>query len=144
MSPSDSALRPTRIIHGILLVSVLLYATLGEKIGPAEAKDLKILPQLFALLAALNVVIALLAHYRMVRPAGDALRLRPDDAESLGRWRAGNLISLVLCESVALFGFVLRLLGGTFLVSAPFYSVAILLLLVWTLRLDDSRAGPAQ
>ncbi len=144
MSPSDSALRPMRIIHGVLLVSVLLYAALGEKIGPADAKDLKILPQLFALPAVVNVLIAFFAQYRVVRPAGDALRLRPDDAESLGRWRAGNLISLVLCESVALFGFVLRLLGGTVLVSAPFYSVAILLMLVWRPRLEVSRAGAAQ
>jgi len=46
-----------------------------------------------------------------------------------------------MCESVALFGFVLRMLGGTLLISAPFYVVAILLMLLWTPRLEISRAG---
>jgi len=40
--------------------------------------------------------------------------------------------------AVVLFGLVLRMLGGTFLGSAPFYAVAILLMLLWVPRLDVS------
>ena len=133
-----------RIIHAVLLVSVLLYAAIGEKVGPAEPRDLKILPQLFALPAILNVGIALFARSRVVRAAEEALRLPPDDAPALARWRAGNILALALCESVALLGFVLRVLGGTLLISAPFYGAAFLLMLLWAPRLEVSAVGGGQ
>jgi hypothetical protein len=66
------------------------------------------------------------------------LRRQPQDPLALGRWRAGNLASLALCEAVALYGFVLRMLGGTFLGVTPYYAVAILLMLAWTPRLHES------
>jgi hypothetical protein len=139
MNFADSQLRFLRILHGALLISILFYGAFGEKLGPAEPKDLKFLPPLFAAPAIVNALIALFFRARMVRPAEDALRLRADDAQALGRWRVGNIVVLVMCESVALFGFVLRMLGGTLLISAPFYMVAILLMLLWTPRLEISR-----
>ena len=141
MNFADAQLRFMRILHAVLPISILFYAAFGEKLGPAEPKDLKILPPLFAAPAVVNVLIALFFRARMVQPAEEALRLRADDALALGRWRAGNIVVLVMCESVALFGFVLRMLGGTLLISAPFYVVAILLMLLWTPRLEISRAG---
>ncbi len=49
MNPSESSLRLMRLVHGALLVSMFFYAVLGEKLGPAEARELKIFPQAFAL-----------------------------------------------------------------------------------------------
>jgi len=50
---------------------------------------------------------------------------------AVSRWRFGNLLSFVLAESVVLFSFALRFLGGTTWQSLPFYVVGIALMLVW-------------
>jgi len=88
MNLADAQLRFMRILHAVLLISILFYAAFGEKLGPAEPKDLKILPPLFAAPAIVNVLIALFFRARIVRrPAEEALRLRADDAR---HWGAGG------------------------------------------------------
>ncbi len=138
MNVIQSTVRQMRILHGVLLVSMVLYAALGEKLGPAERRELKIIPLALAVQALLCLGIALFFQARMVRAAAEALCLRPEETQPLQRWRTGNIISFLLCEAAALFGLVLRMLGGTFLGSAPFYAVAILLMLLWVPRLDVS------
>ena len=80
----------------------------------------------------------------MVKMAEEALRLRPHDTQALNRWRGGTLASLCLCDSIALSGFALPLLGETLHWVLPFYGAAILLMLLWTPRLEVSGPGPAQ
>ena len=138
MSPIESVVRQIRILHAALLLSLVLYVIAGEELAPAEAKGLAHWDRAFVPLLILTAGVAAVIRQRMVRPAEEALRLRSDDPTAVGRWRTGNLISYVLCEAVALYGFVLRMLGQTLWQAGPFYAVAILLMLVWTPRLQLS------
>ncbi len=121
-----------------MLISIVFYRVLGEKVGPKEPRDVHFFLQGPAIAAFFCVGGAFFFH-RMVGAAEEALRLRPEDSAALARWRTENIVCFVLCEAVALWGFLLRMLGGTFLRAAPFYAVAILLMLVWTPRLDVSQ-----
>jgi hypothetical protein len=77
------------------------------------------------------VGIALLFRIKMLQPAIENLQEKADDQIALARWRAGNILSFVLAESIVLFGFALRFLGGTITQSLPFYIVGVALMLVW-------------
>jgi len=142
MSPIESVVRQIRMLHAVLLLSLMLYVFVGEKLAPTEARGPEHLDRAFIPLLILTPGVAAVIRQRMVSPAEEALRLRPDDLPALGRWRAGNLISYVLCEAVALYGFVLRMLGHTLWQAGPFYAVAMLLMMVWRPRLQVS--GPSR
>ena len=77
------------------------------------------------------LAIALFLRIKMVQPGAVILQEKPDDQTALARWRAGNILSFVLAETVVLFGFALRFIGGTTWQSLPFYIVGIALMLVW-------------
>jgi F0F1-type ATP synthase membrane subunit c/vacuolar-type H+-ATPase subunit K len=62
------------------------------------------------------------------------LAAQPEDATALNRWRAGYIITYALCEAMALFGLVLRVLGFTLSEVTPFYLVGFVLILVFTPR----------
>ena len=119
-----------------LFVAVLLYAAIGEKIGGAAAGDVRLLKQVLIVAGVATLGTAVVIRQRMVRPGEETLRLQPENLEALGRWRAGYLASLVLCEAVGIYGLVLRMLGGSFLEAAPFYGFALVLLVVWMPRAD--------
>jgi len=140
MNQVESAVRLLRTVQAALLVSIVLHAVVSQKIT-TEPRDVTLFHRMFIALTILLVGIAMVFRVRMVGPAAETLRLRPEDAQMLTRWRTGSLVSLVLCEAVGLYGFALRVLGGEFLLSAPFYAVAILLMLVWRPRLEVSRPG---
>ena len=130
----DASLRLLRIIRAALLGFVVLYAAMGELEGPKEPKDVKQM-QLILMVLAVSVVVTLsICRQVKIRPAEDTLRSQPEDAVALARWRAGNIVTFVVAEAVALYGLVLRFLGGTFLQALPFYTAAAVLMLVFTPR----------
>jgi hypothetical protein len=53
-------------------------------------------------------------------------------------WRFSTLLSLVLAESIALYGFVLRFMGASRRVSWPFFVCALILMVVWRPQLELS------
>jgi len=129
-------LRDVRIIHGVMLVSVLLYMLVIFQIHPREGRLSPAMPGAFAILCATEIAVALVLRARLLTPCMEILCSNPDDEQALGRWRTGNIISFVLAEMVALFGFVLKLLGTSWFVAGPFFATAIFLLLIWTPRID--------
>ena len=80
--------------------------------------------------------MALVLRSRLLAPCLEILRSNPDDAQALGRWRTGNIVSFVIAEAVALLGFALKFLGASWFVAAPFFATGIFLLLIWTPRID--------
>ena len=80
------------------------YAAIGEKVGGAAAGDVRLLKQvlIMAVVATLGTVVVI--RQRRVCPGGETLRLQLENLEALGRWRAGYLASLVLCEAVGIYG----------------------------------------
>src|SRR5437879_11220850 len=90
------------------------------------------------------ICIALVVRGRLVNPAKQKLELDASDSGALSRWRMGTLISLVLVESVALYGLALRVIGSTRSQTLPLYLSAIAIMLLWPHRLDlhSSRSAP--
>jgi hypothetical protein len=130
MEPARKAVQVIRIA---LLVSVALYVFIGERMGlsPPDAPDRNFY---FAVtLVALTTVGMSFAVWRLfVLRSEAALAAQPGDAVALKRWRAGYIFTYALCEAVALFGFVLRILGFTLSEVVPFYIVAFVLMILFS------------
>ena len=127
----DASLRLLRIIQLALLVSVVFYIAIAEKVGPQVPKDVKQMQMILMALAVGVVGTIFIFRQRMLTHAEEALRSQPEDVVALACWRAGNIITLVLAEAVVLYGLVLRFMGGTLLQAAPFYAAGALLMVVW-------------
>ncbi len=128
------AVATMRFIHIALLVATCIYAGMGEFLAPRQPRDPGALQVVLLFIAIADVGVALLVRARMVAPATADLMRRPDDSAAWNRWRAGHLFTLVMLETVVLFGFVLRMLGGTFRQAALFYGIGLVLLLIFTPR----------
>jgi hypothetical protein len=89
----------------------------------------------FAAISAGSIGAAFFIRMRLIQPAVVRLRENPEDGPAAGRWRAGVLFSLVLCETVVLFGLALRMMGVEWNVCGVFYAVGIFFLLAWTPKL---------
>ncbi|HVO62835.1 MAG TPA: hypothetical protein VMT53_18010 [Terriglobales bacterium] len=77
----------------------------------------------------------------MVDKAAAALGSQPQDSSALARWRGGTIVTLVLCESVALFGFVLRMLGFSLSQAGTFYLAALVLMVFFLPRRPEQVVG---
>ena len=141
MTQVASAVQKVRTVQIVLMITIPLYGLAGESLAPLVPKELKIILPAILMFDLFIVVGGLILRARMVRAAEEALRLHPDDAQALNRWRAGTLGLLVLTESVALSGVALRIMGSSFWDVVPFYAGAILLMLLWTPRLDVSSSN---
>ena len=143
MDEVDAMTKKLRLVWLALLVSIVLYVTVAEMVKPENVGsvfDSRIVHGALIALAVLLVGVAVVLRQRKVRPFEEEVRsgrvstegaLSPEQTSQVGRWQGGHLASWIMCEAVALFGFVLRFLGGTRLEAAPFYAVAVLLMVVW-------------
>jgi len=137
MMLAQRSLQSARLIHFALLFATVAYTAIPFLTGPP-----KVQPPSAILLFALGIVSlsSLTAGFfirsRLVQPAREALRSNPDDSAAARRWRSGVIISLMFCETILLFGFALRFLGGSWNVCGAFYGVGIFFLLAWTPRLE--------
>jgi hypothetical protein len=120
-----------RIIYGLLLLAAIFYVLTAQKLFHHEAHDVHLIWLGFLVTGLTLVGVGRFFRLKMLQPAAATLQTIPDDQSSLARWRIGNLLSCLLAESVVLFGFALRFLGGTSTQSLPFYIVGIALMLVW-------------
>jgi hypothetical protein len=144
MTQSEIAVKTLRTVQAAFIVSIVLYAFLAERLIQRSANwPERRLVTGFTILAIAMICIALVVRSRMVNPAKERLELDGADSGALNRWRVGTLFSLVLVESVALYGFVLRVMGGTRSQTWPFYLAAIFIMVIWTPNLDLDSSGSA-
>jgi hypothetical protein len=131
----EPARRAVQIVRIALLVSILLYVLIGERVGQiTAAAPLRNLYFLLTLVA-LTTVGMIFAVWRLFVLRSEAtLAAQPEDKAALKRWRSGYIISYSLCEVVALFGLALRILGFALSEVAPFYLVGFVLILLFSPR----------
>lgn len=135
----EASLRLLRILQAAMLVSIVLYAVVGEVAGPQHPKAVSpALILILAIVASCTVLAAFLLRRLMVFRSLGVLAHQPSDAVALSRWRAGYIVTFALCESIALYGLVLRILGQTLSHSAPFYLAGFLLMLYFGPRRPPS------
>ncbi|MBZ5528566.1 MAG: hypothetical protein LAN71_11775 [Acidobacteriia bacterium] len=136
MYAARSTLNQVRILHAVfLLTQFLLVFVLWLEHSPERSLAREILVA-FAVVSASNVLILGGIRSRHLTAALDILRNTPDDAAALGRWRMANIFGFTFAESVSLFGVALKFLGAKWNVAGLFFAAGILLLLLWTPRLD--------
>ena len=142
--PMDPAKRTLNIIRAALLVSVALYMFVGEqlasgKVGAANA----MLFEVMAIVAVANVVLIVVIRRSMVAPSIAALRNSTGDVAALNRWRVGYLVTYALCEAVALYGLILRIMGFSFRLVVPFYLASVILMIYFSPRSVEAESSTA-
>ena len=118
------------MIRAAMLMAIVLYMFIGEKIAVGRSPVSPVVFQAIAVISIMTVVALFALRRVMVLPAFASLQTSPNDARALGRWRAGYIVSYALCEALALYGFALRVVGFPFSQVVLFY-VASLALLVY-------------
>jgi hypothetical protein len=111
-----------------MLGSILLYAAVGEILGPGVRG---VNPALSYMLTTAGVAIVgmiFVVRRTLVFRSAESLALNPDDSMALNHWKTGYLATYAFCEALALFGLVLRFVGSNFQQSAPFYVGGLILL----------------
>ena len=138
MKAWDLRMRTARILHVAFLLSVPIFAAVGEFAGShtetSEVQNFAVIRLVFFVACAAAALIGFQFRARMLPAAMDALRRDPGDADASQRWLSGHIIPYALAEAVGACGFALRFLGGTLYESLPFYAVALGLLLAWIPR----------
>lgn len=129
-----AALRTIRLIQFAMLVSIGIYAVVGEVAGTrlvVNANTLYVIS--FASISLVGAI--LVVRKTMVLQSEAELAEKPGDAVILARWRTGYTVTYVLCEALALFGLLLRIMGFPLLQVWPYYAGSIALLLLFWPRL---------
>jgi hypothetical protein len=126
----NAAVRRVRLVRIGMMLSVVLYAVVGQEIGhPAQAAPDSTFYFAIALLTLVNVALVLATRRWLVVPAEAVLARQPDDRVAMGRWQMGYIVTYALSEAVALFGLVLRLQGFPLAQVAIFYAVGLILMM---------------
>jgi hypothetical protein len=130
-----AAVRLMRQVQIALLVSIVLYVVAGERLARTVTHDpANALFHALSLISISLVGTTLVVRRTLVFPAEAVLKERPDDSVAAARWRAGYIFLFALCETLGLFGFVLRSLGFTLANVWGFYLGGFLLLLLYSPR----------
>jgi hypothetical protein len=127
MNPS---IRVVRVLQCSMIVSVLLFIYVLYTVQPAP-QSVSASFQWSIVFCAIASAIAGIIVQRVIINA-------PDQPNSLGqtstpqsRWLTGHILRFATAESVALFGFVLRMMGSTSNLVTVLFVTSLLLLLLW-------------
>src|SRR5215469_15941154 len=122
------ALKTLRAVQWSMLASILLYALVGEVLGPRARGVDATLSYLFSTLAVGIIGTIFVIRRTLVLRAASTLATQPEDSLSLSQWKAGYITTYALCEALALFGLVLRFRGAELQQSLLFYIGGFVLL----------------
>jgi len=126
-----TAVKTVRLIQIAMLVSVGIYAVVGEVAGRHLNTDATVIYAIsFASISLVGAI--LVVRKTMVLQSEAELKAKPGDPVILARWKTGYFVTYALCEALALFGLVLRMLGFSLNQVWPYYAGSfVLLLLFW-------------
>ena len=138
MDDAQEAVRSIRILNGVFLMTVFLYAVIGEQLAGSgwEGAYLKMLRLFLSPVALVLSVIALFFGWQKARGAEEELLRDPQNMDALVRWKSGHIAAFISCETVALLGLVVRFSGGALRDAAPFYIGGLILLLLFFPRAE--------
>ncbi|HET9408971.1 MAG TPA: hypothetical protein VFO39_17135 [Candidatus Sulfotelmatobacter sp.] len=128
--------RTIRTIQYAFLFSILLYGVVGEIIRSHSGYLNPAFSYVLTAVAMGVVGMIFVVRRTWVLPAAQSLRSRPDNPVSLNHWKTGYLVTYSLCEALAIFGFLLRLLGFGMQQSVTFYFCGFILLAFFSPKRD--------
>ena len=124
----SNALKLLRTLQLTLLGSIVLYAIVGEVVGPLRGSANPTLSYVLTTVGVAVVGMILVVRRTLVLRSATALAERPEDSLTLNHWKTGYIATYALCETLALFGLILRFMGFGFQQSVPFYAGGFVLL----------------
>ena len=128
------ALKMLQTVQWSMLASILLFAFVGQVASrPARGVDPS-LTYLFTTLGVALVGVIFVVRRTLVLRAAESLATHPEDNLSLSHWRTGYLATYALCEGLALFGLIQRVLGASLQQSTPYYLGGFILLFFFRAR----------
>ena len=127
--------RSLQVVRFAMLISIVLYVVITRMI-PASTHSAPnpIILETVALLAFADLGILLFLRRILVSGPAEVLRTEPGESAALARWKAGQVITWALAESIALFGVVLHFLGFPITQVAPFFVVGAVVILIFPPR----------
>ena len=126
----NPAIVMVRTMQVAFIFSVLVFLYVLHVVHPAP-KIVDPSMQLFIACAAFTSIILGFIVPRALLRIPNELFFRAEGSEPRRRWLAGHIFRFATAESVALFGFVLRMMGDTSRVVTAFFAVSLLLLILW-------------
>jgi hypothetical protein len=121
-------LRMLRIVQWTMLGSILLYVVIGEVLGTGGRAVDPSLSYVFSTASVAIVGIIFVVRRTLVLRSAESLAAHPDDAATLNHWKNGYLATYVLCEALAVFGLIQRIMGFNLQQSLPYYLGGFVLL----------------
>lgn len=137
----ETALRTIRILQIAMLISIALYVWIGERVAENVARANPAFYYAVSLVSISVVGVIFVVRRVMLSRFEAQLSIQPNDNALLTRWRAGYIVIYALCESVALFGFVLRFLGFPLARIWIFYLSGFALMLMFGPRQPKAELG---
>lgn len=133
----EASLKQLRIVHVALLLSIVLYGFVSAR-APARQMPAATVLHAIALLSVADVIAILVLRNKLLASAGKILSIQPEDGVALARWRATHILIWVLCEVIALYGFILRYLGLPMRQAMYFFAGGFLLIAFFAPRKPGS------
>jgi F0F1-type ATP synthase membrane subunit c/vacuolar-type H+-ATPase subunit K len=126
----NPAIRVVRILQCAIIVSVLLFYYVLHVTHPAP-QSVNANFQLAVVCCAIASAMAGFIMQRAIKNAPDRPNASGQKSTPRGRWLSGHVIRFATAESVALFGFVLGMMGSTSNVVIALFAGSLLLLVFW-------------
>jgi hypothetical protein len=140
----NTAKTTLNIIRAALIFAIAIYMFTGEQFALGEPRPINaILFQVMAVVAVVNIVLIFIVRRSMVASSLAVVGTNPGDKVALNRWRTGYVITYALCEAVALYGFVLRIMGFSFRTVVPFYLASFILMIYFGPRIVEAQSSSA-
>jgi hypothetical protein len=129
----NPAIRQVRIMQYTFIVSVLLFYYVGSTIHPPHPPTTPVpLTMVWGMVfCAIASALGGFVVQRMLLRAPIPSNPATQDVTARSRWFTGHLVRFATAESMALFGFALRFLGGPSTQVYLLFGGALLLLLLW-------------
>ena len=135
VSPPRKQVTELRVIQLMLLVTIILFGVFVKNLQPTNAIKASLNAALI-LIGVADGALALGVRAKYFGPAESAARENPADVKVILRWRKATITCLVLAYSLGIYGFALAMYGAQRMEFFIFFGISILLLLLWTPRLD--------
>ena len=137
----ESSLKLVRTVRLVLLASVVFYAAMAGWVRPYTPPKTQTYFYVIAGLAASAVEGIFFFRRKILKPSEQVLSTKPEDVAALRRWRTAYVGTYALCDSVALWGLLLRFLGFSLLLVMPFFVAGFLLMLYFAPRRPSNAIG---
>ena len=122
------ALKTLRVLRWMMMGCIALGAALGEGFHRVVRVLDPALTYAFTTAGVAIVSVIFVVRRTLVLRSEQSLVSHPDDPLTLIHWRNGYIVTYALCETLTLFGLVLRFMGCNFQQSLPYYAGGFVLL----------------